>query len=69
MEFVDDVDPDGCKKVDIIPIEWFKDTDRKLCWWPSSSLVNVTKAVKEGTPPTSNWMLCSVRVMVNAGNF
>lgn len=69
VEFVDEVDSDGCKKVDIVPSEWFHDTERKLCWWPPASLVNVTKAVKEGTPPTSNWILCNVRVMGNAGKF
>lgn len=60
---MDEVDPDGYKKVDIIPSEWFKGTERKLCWWPLASLVNVTKAVKEGTPPSSNWIPCNVRVM------
>lgn len=69
VEFVDEVDSDGCKKVDIVPSEWFHDAERKLCWWPPASLVNVTKAVKEGTPPTSNWILCNVRVMGNAGKF
>ncbi|KAL3971735.1 hypothetical protein ACER0C_025084 [Sarotherodon galilaeus] len=69
VEFVDEVDSDGCKKVDIIPSEWFHDAERKLCWWPPASLVNVTKAVKEGTPPTSNWILCNVRVMGNAATY
>ncbi|CAI5649423.1 unnamed protein product [Oreochromis niloticus] len=69
VEFVDEVDSDGCKKVDIVPSEWFHDTERKLCWWPPASLVNVTKAVKEGTPPTSNWILCNVRVMGNAATY
>lgn len=69
VKFVDEVDSDGCKKVDIVPSEWFHDAERKLCWWPPASLVNVTKAVKEGTPPTSNWILCNVRVMGNAGKF
>ncbi|CAI5636559.1 unnamed protein product [Oreochromis niloticus] len=69
VEFVDEVDSDGCKKVDIVPSEWFHDAERKLCWWPPASLVNVTKAVKEGTPPTSNWILCNVRVMGNAATY
>ncbi|KAL3979015.1 nuclear receptor co-repressor 2 [Sarotherodon galilaeus] len=69
VEFVDEVDSDGCKKVDIIPSEWFHDAERKLCWWPPASLVNVTKAVWEGTPPTSNWILCNVRVMGNAATY
>ncbi|KAL3999161.1 calcium-binding protein [Sarotherodon galilaeus] len=69
VEFVDEVDSDGCKKVDIVPSEWFHDTERKICWWPPASLLNVTKAVKEGTPPTSNWILCNVSVMGNAGKF
>lgn len=65
---MDEVDHDGCKKVDIIPSVWFNGTDRKLCWWPPASVLNVSKAVKEGTPPASNWILCNVRVMGNAGN-
>ncbi|XP_048023088.1 glutamate--tRNA ligase-like [Megalobrama amblycephala] len=69
VEFVDEVDPDGCKKMDIIPIEWFKGTDRKVCWWPPASLVNVTKAVKEHTPPASNWIVCNVRAMGNAATY
>ncbi|KAJ7985692.1 hypothetical protein DPEC_G00343090 [Dallia pectoralis] len=69
MEFFDEVDHDGCKKVDIIPSEWFKGTDKKLCWWPPASLPNVTKAVKEGTSPASNWILCNVRVMGNAATY
>ena len=68
VEFVDEVDPDGCKKVDIIPSEWFEGTDGTLCWWPPVTLRNVTKAVKEGTPPAKNWILCNVRVIGNAGN-
>lgn len=69
VEFVDEIDPDGCKKVDIIPSEWFEGTDGKLCWWPPATLLYVTKAVKEGTPPAQNCILCNVRVMGNAGNF
>uniref|UniRef100_A0A669D3U9 Polyubiquitin-B-like n=1 Tax=Oreochromis niloticus TaxID=8128 RepID=A0A669D3U9_ORENI len=69
VEFVDEVDSDGCKKVDIVPSEWFHGTERKLCWWPPASLVNVTKAVKEGTPPASNWTLCNVRVMGNPATY
>ena len=69
VEFVDEIDPDGCKKVDIIPSAWFEGTDGKLCWWPPATLLNVTKAVKERTPPAQNWILCNVRVMGNAGNF
>ncbi|XP_041839519.1 uncharacterized protein LOC121638670 [Melanotaenia boesemani] len=69
VEFVDEVDSDGCKKVDIIPLEWFKGTDRKLCWWPPATLLNVTKAVKEGTPPAKNWILCNVRAMGDAATF
>lgn len=65
---MDEVDPDGCKKVDIIPSEWFEGTDGTLCWWPPVTLHNVTKAVKEGTPPAKNWILCNVRVIGNAGN-
>lgn len=57
------MDEIGCKKVDIIPSEWSKGTDGKLC------LQNVTKAVKDGTPPAENWILCNVRVIGNAGNF
>ncbi|TDH04439.1 hypothetical protein EPR50_G00152720 [Perca flavescens] len=69
VEFVDEIDPDGCKKVDIIPSAWFEGTDGKLCWWPPATLLNVTKAVKEGTPPAQNWILCNVRVMGNAATY
>ncbi|XP_034142802.1 coiled-coil domain-containing protein 8 homolog isoform X2 [Esox lucius] len=69
VEFVDEIDPDGCNKVDIIPSEWFKGTDGKLCWWPPATLLNVTKAVKKGTPPAQNWILCNVRVMGNAATY
>ncbi|XP_032365729.1 uncharacterized protein LOC116683328 isoform X1 [Etheostoma spectabile] len=69
VEFVDEIDPDGCKKVDIIPSEWFEGTDGKLCWWPPATLLNVTKAVKEGTPPAQNWILCNMRVMGNAATY
>uniref|UniRef100_A0A9J8C6V3 DUF4806 domain-containing protein n=1 Tax=Cyprinus carpio carpio TaxID=630221 RepID=A0A9J8C6V3_CYPCA len=69
VEFVDEVDSDGCKKMDIIPFEWFKGTERKVCWWPPVSLSNVTKAVKEHTPPASNWIACNVRVMGNAASY
>ncbi|XDV26361.1 hypothetical protein PO909_030105 [Leuciscus waleckii] len=55
--------------MDIIPIEWFKGTDRKICWWPPALLVNVTRAVKESTPPTSNWTQCNVRVIGNAATY
>jgi len=68
VEFVNEVYPDGRKKMDIIPFEWFKDTERKVCWWPPASLANVTKAVKEHTPSASNWILCNVCIMGNAGN-
>ncbi|XP_039658462.1 uncharacterized protein LOC120560227 [Perca fluviatilis] len=69
VEFMDEIDPDGCKKVDIIPTTWFEGTDGKLCWWPPATLLNVTKAVKEGTPPAQNWILCNVRVMGNAATY
>ncbi|KAF1376090.1 hypothetical protein PFLUV_G00227010 [Perca fluviatilis] len=69
VEFVDEIDPDGCKKVDIIPSAWFEGTDGKLCWWPPATLLNVTKAVKEGTPPAQNWILCNVHVMGNAATY
>ncbi|XP_032365789.1 uncharacterized protein LOC116683560 [Etheostoma spectabile] len=69
VEFVDEIDPDGCKKVDIIPSEWFEGTDGKLCWWPPATLLNVTKAVKESTPPAQNWILCNMRVMGNAATY
>ncbi|KAM7406390.1 hypothetical protein PAMP_000769 [Pampus punctatissimus] len=69
VEFVDEIDDDGCKQVDIIPSEWFEGTDGKLYWWPPATLLNVTKAVKEGTPPAENWILCNVRVMGNAGRY
>ncbi|XP_026111366.1 uncharacterized protein LOC113087402 [Carassius auratus] len=55
--------------MDIIPFEWFKGTERKVCWWPPVSLSNVTKAVKEHTPPASNWIACNVRVMGNAASY
>lgn len=34
----------------------------------ADSMVNVKKAVKEGTSLTSSWILCNVHVMGNAGN-
>ena len=69
VEFQDEVDHDGCKQVDIIPLEWFEGADGTLCWWPPATLPNVTKAVKDATPPAQNWILCNVRVLGNAGNF
>ncbi|XP_016099609.1 uncharacterized protein [Sinocyclocheilus grahami] len=69
VEFLDEVDTDGCKKMDIIPVEWFKGTDRKLCWWPPGSLANITKVVKEHTSPASNWIVCNVREMGNAATY
>ncbi|XP_072573202.1 uncharacterized protein [Paramormyrops kingsleyae] len=69
VEFLDEVDLIGCKTVDIIPSEWFEGTDEKLCWWPPATVLNVTKAVKEGTPPAKNWILCNVRVLGNAATY
>ncbi|KAG7521915.1 hypothetical protein JOB18_009487 [Solea senegalensis] len=69
VEFVDEIDPGGYKKVDIIQSEWFQGADRKLCWWPPATLLNVTKAVKEGTPPAQNWILCNMSVMGNAATY
>ncbi|KAG5262976.1 hypothetical protein AALO_G00281080 [Alosa alosa] len=66
VEFVDELGPDSCKKVDIIPSKWLEGPDRNECWWPPSSMLNVAKAVEEGMPPARNWTLREVRVLANA---
>ncbi|XP_051560604.1 uncharacterized protein LOC127444956 [Myxocyprinus asiaticus] len=54
--------------VAIVHCKWFTGPEEDACYWPPGR-VNISKAVKDGLVPNTDWPQFKVRILGKAGNY
>ena len=72
MEFIDEIDEDGKKIVDLVPSLWINISESPLmCHYPMRGVSNnkLQTWIKERIPPKNSWKKFAIRVLQGASKF